>query len=68
MKEFWYYLQSCWAVFWAGKAWREGLIQYAMMAEEPWEEEGIDGVEVNIVVAIPDGCAITITKRYDLEK
>ena len=68
MKEFWYYLESCWAVFWAGKAWRDAMVQFAMMAEEDWKEEGVDAVEVNIVVAIEDGYASTMTKRYDLEE
>lgn len=67
MKEFWYYLQSCWIVFWAGCAWRDGLIQYAMMAEEDWEEEGIENVEVNIVVCMEEGCASTITKKWSVD-
>ena len=67
MKEFWYFLQACWIIFRADRAWASGFIQYAMMAEEPWEEEGIENVEVNIVVLRKEGTASTITKKWSID-
>ena len=68
LKEYWYFLTGCWAVFRADRAWRDGLIQYAMMAEEDDWGEDVDAVEVSIVVVMSEGYAVTITKRYDLEE
>ncbi len=67
MKEFWYFLTACWAIFRADKAWLDGFIQYSMMAEEDWEADGIENVEVNIVVCMKEGWASTITKEWSIE-
>ncbi len=67
MKDFWYFLQACWIIFRGDRAWCRGFIQYAMMAEEPWEEDGIESIEINIVVCMKEGWASTMTKEWSID-
>lgn len=60
------FIRSCWSIWRSGRAWQEGLVVYSMMAEEEWQKEGIDHVEVTLWVHIPE--KITCCMATKLER